>query len=193
MYDKTPQKHFGPGFSEASGAITFNGSEASGVTTGGTFGQSSGNLLFSGVHNLKVGDRIQLTQVTTLPSNLSTATNYWVIAVPTTSSITISETKSGTAITVAADGTADNTAQAFGPLEEITDAEMEASTGDWRKMYLALHEMMYQRINNTPSADRPSQVTSSRSSSANETTGVITRTYSTTFKVNASGIEVIDE
>lgn len=178
-YDDSPQAHFGPGFSESSAAITLKTSEATGVTTGTTFqGEADDDVLtFASAHNLKVGDRVRVTQGTTLPTGLSAGVDYWVKTVPSTTTLTLASTKGGTTVNLTADGTADNTLQAFGPLDELTDAEIDASTGDFRKIVFGLVEMMYQRHLNTPTADRSTKCTVTRTSSTNETTGVVTRYY----------------
>lgn len=195
MYTASPQGFFGPGYTEASAAITLKTSEATGVTTGTTFqGEADDDVLtFAAAHNLKVGDRVRVTEVTTLPAGLSAATDYWVKTVPSTTTLTLASTKGGTTVNLTTDGTADNTLQAFGPLDELTEAEIDASTGDWRKTVFGIVEMLYQRWNNTPTADRPEKLTINRSSSTNETTGVVTRYYTFTVQTSPSTIEVVDE
>lgn len=194
-FDDNPQAHFGPGFTEASAAITFKTGEATGTTTGTTFQGEADNdvLTFASAHNLKVGDRVRVTQGTTLPTGLSAGTDYWVKTVPSTTTLTLASTKGGTTVNLTTDGTADNTLQAFGPLDELTDAEIDASTGDWRKIMFGIVEMLYQRWNNTPSADRPTKVSVSRSSSVNETTGVITRYYTFQTQLDPVSVEVTNE
>lgn len=195
MYNPAPQSHYGPGFSESSAAITFKTSEAAGVTTGTTFqGAASTDILtFVAAHNLKVGDRVRVTEGTTLPTGLAESTDYWVKTTPSTTTLTLASTKGGTTVDLTTDGTADNTLQAFGPLDEATDAEIDATSGDWRKIMFAIVEMLYQRWNNTPTDDRPAKTTVTRSSSTNEATSVTTRTYTFQVQIAPGSVEVVDE
>lgn len=194
-YNAAPQAFFGPGFTESSAAITLKTSEATGVTTGTTFqGEADDDVLtFAAAHNLKVGDRVRVTQGTTLPTGLSAATDYWVKTVPSTTTLTLASTKGGTTVNLTTDGTADNTCQAFGPLDELTEAEIDATSGDWRKTVFGIVEMLYQRWNNTDSADRPTKLTITRSSSTNETTGIITRDYTFRVRLDPIAVEVTGE
>jgi hypothetical protein len=75
-------------------------------------------------------------------------------------------------------------------LAEVTEAEADPTTGDWRKIIFGLIEMIYQKFIALAEADKPNKVNLTRSSSINETTGEITRFYTFTFKVAPSGIEV---
>lgn len=78
-------------------------------------------------------------------------------------------------------------------LPELTDAEADPTSGDVRKLYFALLEALYQSYNATAAADRPTKMAIYRSSTVDETTGNIARSYSVQFSVVPSGIEVIAE
>lgn len=194
-YTAAPQGFFGPGFTESSAAITMKTSEAAGVTTGTTFqGEADDDVLtFAAAHNLKVGDRVRVTEGITLPTGLAASTDYWVKTVPSATTLTLASTKGGTKVDLTADGSADNTLQAFGPLDELTELEIDASGGDWRKMVFGIVEMLYQRWNNTPTADRPTKLSVSRSSSTNESTGVTTRFYTFQVLIEPGSVEVVSE
>ena len=186
-FNPAPAAFFGPGYSESAAAITLKTSEASGVTTGTTFqGSASGNsLTFATNHNLKVGDRVRVTQGTTLPAGLSAGVDYYVKYVTSSTVIKLSTSKGGPLLDLTTDGTADNTLQAYGPLELLTDAEIDGTTGDWREVIRGLIEMCYQKYSNTDTADRPTYMTITRSTSTNDTTGVRTTSYQFQFKTDA--------
>lgn len=71
--------------------------------------------------------------------------------------------------------------------------EAHTTTGDNRKMLFAFIERFWQWYNGLAVADRPTKVTIARSSSTNDQTGVVRRTYTFTFDTEVSGIEVADE
>lgn len=74
---------------------------------------------------------------------------------------------------------------------ELTAAEADGTTGDIRKiMYAFCHKFnaLYEAM---AVADRPVKMTTFRSSSI--AGDVITRSYTITFKLAASGVEVADE
>ena len=80
-------------------------------------------------------------------------------------------------------------------LPETDATECDGTTGDFRKVMLALMEEVYQHYNGLATADKPTKMVVSRSTSVNDTTGVITRTYAVAFYTEAAvgGIEVVDE
>ena len=80
-------------------------------------------------------------------------------------------------------------------LPETDATEADGSTGDFRKVMLAFMEAVYQHYNGLDTADRPVKMVVSRSSSVNDITGVITRTYAVALLTEPAvgGIEVIDE
>ena len=197
-YNSDPNSFFGPGYTFASSAITIKCAAAAGVTVGTTVTAEADDDVFTtaSAHGLKTGDRVRFTEVGTLPTGVSAGTDYWVKTVPSNVTFTISASKGGATLNVTADGSAgNNTVQAMGPLDEISDAEGAASggTSDWRKVVFGIMECIYQKWINTPSADRPAKINVSRSSSVNETTGEITRFYSVSCTTNPTGVEVVDE
>lgn len=78
-------------------------------------------------------------------------------------------------------------------LPMLTDAEAHATTGDIRKIYLAVCEAIYQSYNDKAVADRPAMMSLYRSDAVNSETGIITRTYNFQFKLADPAVEVSDE
>lgn len=76
---------------------------------------------------------------------------------------------------------------------ELTAAEIDASTGDIRKMLYAIIEKCWTRWNALATADRSTKMVLTKSSSSDPTTGVITHVYTFTFKNTISGQEVASE
>ena len=192
-FDDSPQAFFGPGYSLASNTIKFPTSDIADITVGTfTADGTTATLTVSADHNLKVGDKVSLSSSTTLPAPF-TATDYFVVSVPSSTELTLSLTRSGTAVVSTDTGTGTHTIKALGTLQELTDAEANASTGDWRKIVFALMELLYSKFNNTPTADRPANVTVAKSVSPNVSTGIDTVYYNITVKTISSGSEVNPE
>jgi len=80
-----------------------------------------------------------------------------------------------------------------GLLPEVSSAEADAATGDFRKLMYGILEGLYSSYNAVPTADKPSQMLLSRSTSENSTTGLFTRNYNIQFKLDATGFEVAPE
>ena len=79
-------------------------------------------------------------------------------------------------------------------LPGLTVAEANAgSTGDIRKVAYGFNEALYQEWASLATADKPTNMTLSRSTSRNETTGIATVTYSTRFNMQINDLEVVDE
>jgi len=194
-YTKSPLAFFGKTYAIASNEVRLKTSTFTGTTTGTTVSCAVSNtVLFAAVHDLIVGDRVRFTQVTTLPTGLAAATDYYVKTVPSTTTITLSATRGGPTLAITVGGTSDNTCQVMGPLDEVTDTEATASsTGDWRKIVFGIMEMLYWRYTSLATADRPAYTSVSRSSSVDDTTGNITRYYTVTITTAPTGVEVIDE
>lgn len=76
---------------------------------------------------------------------------------------------------------------------ELTDAEANPTTGDIRKVIFALLEAIYQAQLAQLVADRPAQVVVYRSSQTDETTGIVTRTYTVVTKLAIGTIDVAAE
>ena len=101
----------------------------------------------------------------------------------------------GAGYSLAANAITMNTATAGSDvtLPELTDAEANATTGDVRDVFFALAEAMYQAYNDTASADRPTKMRLYRSNTTNETTGIVTRSYTLQFDLAIGAIDVDDE
>lgn len=56
-------------------------------------------------HGLAVGDRVRFTTTTTLPAGLSPATDYYVLTVPSTTTLTVSASDGGSVIDITDTGT----------------------------------------------------------------------------------------
>jgi hypothetical protein len=56
-------------------------------------------------HGLSIGDRVQVSSTTTLPAGLSASTDYFVITVPSTTTMTISATDGGSVVNITDTGT----------------------------------------------------------------------------------------
>lgn len=194
-YD-TPGEFFGPGYSLSSNEVRLKtATDTTGTVVGTTFGgnASDDTLVFAAAHGLKIGDRIKVTQVTTIPGGISSGSTYYVKTVPTSTTVTLAATRNGNTIDITSNGTSDNTAAALGPLDEVTDTEANASTGDARKVIYGLMEAIYLKYLGIPSADRSARMTISTSSTVDSLTGRITKTYNVRFVLEPTGVEVVDE
>lgn len=82
-------------------------------------------------------------------------------------------------------------------LPELTDAEADETTGDIRKLLFGIFDGLFVRFrtknDSLAAEDRPQRMVFTRSTVVNEATGVITRSYTVSFQLGASSIEVIDE
>ena len=78
-------------------------------------------------------------------------------------------------------------------LVQLTDVEADPTTGEARKLIYAITEGLYQAYNNVATDSRPTKMAIYRSSSVNDLTGIITRTYSFQFTLVSSGEEVAGE
>jgi hypothetical protein len=193
-FDPAPQAFFGKGYSLASSEIKLKTNTSAGTTTGTTFqGAASTNVLtFVSAHFLHVGERVTVTAGTTLPTGLTAAANYYVKTVPSGTTCTLSTSRGGATVALETDGTGDNTLQVFGPLDEVTDTEANATSGDSRKVIFGLLEYLYNTYNTTPAADRPTKLNISRSGSV-LSDGTIEYSYFAQVTVGPTGVEVIDE
>ena len=75
---------------------------------------------------------------------------------------------------------------------ELTNAEADEATGDIRKIIFAVLEGIYSKWINTPTADRPTQVTLTRTSQIAQDNS-ITHTYTFVVRTVAAGLEVNEE
>ena len=89
--------------------------------------------------------------------------------------------ENGTDIAIAALATA---------FPQMTAAEADASTGDIRKILFAICEKIWTVWSALATGDKPARMTVNRSSFVNETTGLITRTYTFQFVTATTGEEV---
>lgn len=82
-------------------------------------------------------------------------------------------------------------------LTELTDAEADEAAGDIRKLLFGIIDGLYTQFNSKNSvlatADRPQRVAFTRSTSVNDATGVMTRSYSVSFQLEAASVEVANE
>lgn len=76
---------------------------------------------------------------------------------------------------------------------ELTAAEADSTNGDIRKIVWALMEHMYTEYNNTPTADRPTRWTCTKTATVNATTGVVTNVFVNTISTEVLTQEVVDE
>jgi hypothetical protein len=78
---------------------------------------------------------------------------------------------------------------------ELTEAEADGTTGDIREVVYAFLEAIRVKYLATATADRPTKMTVNRSTFVDESTGVVTRTYSVAFTLEESegAMAVVDE
>jgi hypothetical protein len=76
---------------------------------------------------------------------------------------------------------------------EVTAAEADGTTGDIRKVMFAVIEHMYQEWLERATADRPTQMTMSKSVSYNTSTDIMTNTYTFTFRNSVLSQDVAAE
>lgn len=86
-----------------------------------------------------------------------------------------------------------NTAGSNKTLVELTDAEANATSGDWRKIVFALMEKLATAYAAIEVADRPTKVTIAKYATLNAETGVITNQYTVTCINDLGAQEVADE
>ena len=192
-FDDSPTGFFGNGYALTSSEIKFPTSDFADITVGTfTCDGTTSTVTVSAAHNLKVGDKVAISSGTTLPAPF-TAADHYVVSVPLATTITLSLTRNGTAIVSTDVGTGTHTIKALAPLQEVTDIEAHATTGDYRKIVYGIMELLAAKYLNTPTADRPTNVVISKSPSTNATTGVTTTSYSVTIKTLTSASEVLAE
>lgn len=68
-------------------------------------GATSDLLTAASAHGLEVGDRVVFTTSDTLPAGLSTATDYYVLTVPSTTTFTVSASDGGSVVDITDTGT----------------------------------------------------------------------------------------
>jgi hypothetical protein len=192
-FDPAPKGFFGNGYALSSSEIKLPTSDFADITIGTfTVDGTTSTVTTSVAHNLKVGDKVAISSGTTLPAPF-TAADHYVISVPLSTTVTLALTRNGTAIVSTDTGTGTHTIKALAPLQEVTDVEGHATTGDYRAVIHGLMELLFNKYNNTPTADRPTGVTVAKSTSPNVSTGIDTQYYTVTVKTISSGSEVVAE
>ena len=82
-------------------------------------------------------------------------------------------------------------------LKEITDAEANENSGDFRKVLSSIVEGLYSqysaKYNALPEADRPARMMFNRSISVDQATGSIVRNYNLRFELEAAAINIVRE
>lgn len=76
---------------------------------------------------------------------------------------------------------------------ELTSAEAHTTTGDIRKIIYAYCVQLYTLVQSLPAADRPTKWLLTKQSSTNDSTGVVTVTYTHQFLTTVGTQEVDDE
>ena len=193
-FNDAPQKFFGNGYALASNAISLKTSTAANVSIGTfTVDGATEPLTVSTDHNLKIGDRVRLTTTTALPAGFSTGTDYYVVVSGADTTLELAATKGGTSIVASDTGTGTHSMEEVSPLTELTDALANASTGDSRAVVFALMELIYQKYLGTGTADRPAKMTVSRSTTASDSAGTITRHYSVSVTLAQDEVSISAE
>jgi len=191
-YSAVPTTWMGAGYALTSSEIKLTTATHAGTSIGTFAVVAATDVITLGTHGLKVGDAVKVASDTTLPAGMVAATVYYVLTVPTADTLTLSATFGGGTLDITDTGTGTHTMYGIA-LPEVTDAEAHATTGDIRKIYFGLSEAMYQSYNNAATADRPTRMRMYRSNTTNETTGIITRTYTVQFDLGVATIEVAPE
>lgn len=75
----------------------------------------------------------------------------------------------------------------------MTAAEADAATGDIRKVLYAICEKLWAEWNSRASADLPTKMSISRSTTVNEITDACTKRFTFTFVTVATSMEVTPE
>ena len=76
---------------------------------------------------------------------------------------------------------------------QVSDAEANKDTGDYRRILYGLLQDMYARFNEIETADRPKQMTFSRSTTVNDITQKSSVTFTLRFTTEDVATEVADE
>jgi len=189
----TPEKFFGKGYSLASSELKLTSDGHAGVTVGTVTADDTTEVLTSVGHCLRVGDKVQFTTTTTLPAGLALATNYFVRSTPDADTFTVSASVGGALLDITDTGTGTHSIVVMGLLPEITNAEANATTGDSRRVIYGLLEMLYSKMQNLDSADRPTKLTILRATYEDTNTGEFVKTFTITVRASATGFEVADE
>jgi len=193
-FDKTPSTWLGAGYSLAGNEISLETATAGlTVLTTCTAVASTDVITTGAAHGLKIGDRVQFTTTDTLPSGLSADVTYYVLTVPSTTTLTVSAVSGGDTLDITDTGSGTHSINRLATIPELTDTEANATSGDIRKILYALCERFAKEWNGIATADRPSNMTISKSISPDVSTGQDTLTYVMRFITEATSREVADE
>jgi len=150
-------------------------------------------ITVSSAHYLEIGDKVQFTTTDTLPSGLAASTDYYVLTIPSTTTLTVSASSGGTVVDITDTGTGTHSIMRYPTLEEVTDVEANATDGDFRKVMYGICEKVANAWYRKDSDDRPAKMTVSRSTSTDETTGFQTKQYVFRFTTEVVSAEVVSE
>lgn len=193
-FNSAPASFFGSTYALGSSIISlFTATHAVASISTFTVNAATDVITVGAAHNLVVGDIVQVSSATTLPAGLAATTNYYVKTVPSTTTLTLSATSGGSTIDITDTGTGTHTIYAGPLLNEVTDTEANASTGDWRKVLFGLMEMIFDKWTGTATADRPEKVSVTRSVYEDPTTLEQVNTYTVIVRTQISGQEVSAE
>ena len=195
-FSKVPSSFFGVDYAAASSNISFGtSSKTSGTSTATVTAAPVSNVITTAAaHKLKVGDAVRFTG--TMVVGVTTGTTYYVRTIADTAGVynkfTISATLGGAELALTA-GSSTTTVLSMGSLNDLTDAETDATSGDWRRVVAGCLELFYRKWVGTPSGDRPNKLTINRATVVDPVTGEIVQTY-TVRVVNApAALELSDE
>lgn len=73
-------------------------------------------ITVSAAHGLNIGDRVRVSSATTLPAGLAADTDYFVLTVPSTTTLTVSATLGGSVLDITDTGTGVHTIVSYGQL-----------------------------------------------------------------------------
>jgi hypothetical protein len=199
-FDKKPSTWLGPYYAAVASTtnsiaiktIDFAGAEV-GTDILQSASTSTGVLTTSADHGLSAGNVIQFVGAS-LPTGLTASTNYVVLTTPLSTTLTVGLYPSGSTIVPSQTGTGKVMLKDLGDVAaELTDSEANATTGDIRKLLFALCEHFYQAQQAQLEADRPTKMVIYRSTSTNDQTEAITKSYQFVFNVGVGSVEVVDE
>ena len=192
--NNTPLAWLGEGYTLSGSVIGLTTATHAGTTLGTVTADAATNVLTnSDAHNLSVANRVRFTTTTTLPAGLSLATDYYVLTVPSTTTLTVSASRGGAVVDITTTGTGTHTMLLQGALSEVTDTEAAVSTGDMRKILFGLNERLWLHWNSLATADKPTNMILRKTSRADAETNEIINTYTAEFVLQPTGLEVSDE
>lgn len=107
-----------------------------GTSTLGTFTvvAATNVITVSAAHGLAIGDRVRVSSATTLPAGMAANTDYYVLTVPSTTTLTVSDTFGGTVLDITDTGTGTHTMVKF---EAVNAVAFEK-----RAIHIAFRELL---------------------------------------------------